>query len=274
MDNKVGAKNYFIIGLIFILVIIFIAIPFYINISKNYRTSIVGDVTSVGDGYIMVMGLKRDYKLYTNKKFNVGDKLSIDIIHVDKTKNPITGNILKATIVDENNESDISNSLSNEDDGDIISYFNTIESEIDSYQNDESKASIIKEGFVDIVDFIFYNKELKGVTFKELNEDTKLKILKIAFSIDYKVDNKFPGYKEEISRTGTKIYSDVRNRILASYLEITTKICSNNQELCNSAKDGLKDLKTSFSLTWDTIKSIAGLGTSKLRNWYEIWKEV
>ena len=60
--------------------------------------------------------------------------------------------------------------------------------------------------------------------------------------------------------------------MVEKYLETTTKICESDQELCKNAKAGFQDLKTNFGITWDIIKSIAGKGTTKLKNWYEIWR--
>ena len=125
-----------------------------------------------------------------------------------------------------------------------------------------------------IVDFLFYDGEIKGRTFYELSNSTKLKVVEIFLKIDSKIDNKFPGYKESISATGNRIYTNVKAKAIGLYLDITTSICSNDPGLCETAKDGLKTLKESFSLTWDFIKEISGVGIDKLRRWYEVWKNV
>lgn len=52
-----------------------------------------------------------------------------------------------------------------------------------------------KDGF----DFIFHDKAISGVTFKELSEDTKQKIVEIIDKIDNQIMTYNPDYKEHIN---------------------------------------------------------------------------
>ena len=61
--------------------------------------------------------------------------------------------------------------------------------------------------------------------------------------------------------------------VVELYLEITTKVCEDNLDTCESAKDGLEDLKESFSITWDYVKKYSEEGKNKLKDWYEVWRE-
>lgn len=153
----------------------------------------------------------------------------------------------------------------------IINYFNEFSNEVDS--TNELKKTI-KEKFVLVVDFLFYDGTIKDTTFKELSTNTKLKVLQIFLKIDSKIENKFPNYKQTISTTGNKVYTNAKNKALEIYFDLTTEICQNDPTLCETAKEGLSDLKTNFSLTWNFIKEITGIGISKLKSWYEIWKEI
>ena len=56
-----------------------------------------------------------------------------------------------------------------------------------------------------------------------------------------------------------------------TYLDITSNICENHDDLCTSAKEGFQDLKESFGLTWEFLKDLASSGLNKLKNWYETW---
>ena len=147
----------------------------------------------------------------------------------------------------------------------IVNYFEELNFELDTQTNLSQK---IKEKFVKCIDFIFYDQEIGGKTFKELTNDAKLKILEITLSIDSKIDNKFPNYKDSINEK----YQNIKNKITEKYLEITTNICNNNKETCNKAKEGFKNLKENFGITWDLIKEFIGTNTNKLKDWYEIWK--
>lgn len=154
----------------------------------------------------------------------------------------------------------------------VVSYLENLNYKLDSYSQDKSLGQSIKDGFVKVVDFLFYKGEISGYTFDSLSATTKLKVLKLALSIDQKVEKYFPGYKEQISTTGSRVYTNVKSKIVESYLDITTKVCANNPDVCREAKIGFGEMKKSFSLTWDLIKDISGVGLSKLKAWYEIWR--
>ena len=150
----------------------------------------------------------------------------------------------------------------------VLSYFNELQKEFDSGNIKES----LKEGFITVVDFIFYNGTIKGYTFKDLSDSAKLKVLSMGLYFDNKIEKYFPGYKESISDKANKIYTNVKKEIIESYLNTTIKVCENNTELCNRAKENFNELKSNFNLTWSLIKDIAGDGVDKLKNWYEIFK--
>ena len=140
---------------------------------------------------------------------------------------------------------------------DPVEYFNSLEEE-----KDESK---LKKGFTNIIDFLFYDKEIKGKKFSELKDDAKYKVMKVALSIDKKIEEKFPSYKEKISDK----YKNIKSKVVEKYIDTTNKICSNNQELCINAKNDFNSLKESFGLTFDYIKKYSSKGLDKVREWYE-----
>lgn len=148
----------------------------------------------------------------------------------------------------------------------VLEYVNKVESDADKGITDT-----LKSGFITVVDFLFYNGEIAGHTFNELSTSAKLEVLKAALWIDDKIDNVFPGYKETISNGANKAYTSVKNLIVSTYLDITTSICENHSDLCESAKNDFQSLKKSFGFTWDLIKDLASSGLDKLKNWYEIW---
>lgn len=266
-------------------------------------------VTRLGDGYIVVEDdNNKEYSIKTVDDYNIGDKISFKMKDVKKNTYPLEGVIEELNIVsrnvdfyiedditedeknvykdnniitenNNNNSTDTSNNTNNSiintttTEKDIITYFEDININLDNYSNNKELGQNIKDRFVNIVDFLFYGGTIKGKTFNELSDKTKLKVLEISLFIDKKIDKHFPGYKEEISSKGNKIYTDLKSKIASKYLDITTDICNNNEELCSEAKEGFSNLKRSFSLTWEVIKNASSEGISKLKNWYEIWKE-
>ena len=276
---------------------------FYYNIKKHASITVLAVVKYVGNDYIVVEDENlEEYSLETHDSYNVGDKISFVIKDIKKDSNPKEGTVEKIdtvsksvqfsimdngsdtnasnSVIDEQNQdSNIDssldttsgNSLSNEEE--IVAYFENLDKNLDLYSQNKSLGQSVKEGFVAIVDFLFYEGTIKGKTFHELSASAKIKILKIAFSIDQKIDQYFPGYKEEISSTSNKIYTNVKAKLLESYLDITTEVCENQPDTCVAAKQGLSDLKANFSLTWNFVKDISGVGISKLKSWYEVWKD-
>ena len=144
---------------------------------------------------------------------------------------------------------------------DPLEYFEDVEK-----TDDESK---LKKGFTNVVDFLFYGKEIKGKTLSDLTDSAKLKIMKIALSLDSKIDDKFPGYKSKIADK----YKEIKAKIVELYVETTTKICTNHEQLCIDAKNDFNSLKDSFGLTFDYIKKYGIKGLDKLKEWYEDFRD-
>lgn len=294
---KIDYQKILLVVVVTILILFAIAYLFYININKDTSQIIEATVKYVGDNYIIVTNddNDKDYKFNIDDEYNVGDKLSLTIDNINDKLDPIEADlkevqvlsrVVEFTIYDdktnntnqENNSSQnnsnptTDNSNSNSIVGseeEVINYFENLDNELDNSKNSGSITSSIKNGFVTIVDFLFYNEPIKGKTFSELSNSAKLSVLKLAVSIDQKVDSYFPGYKETLSEK----YNNVKSKVVSKYLDITTDICSKNESTCAAAKEGLSDLKKNFSITWSFIKDIAGTGASKLKSWYEVWKD-
>ncbi len=145
-----------------------------------------------------------------------------------------------------------------------VTYFENV-----NKSNDEN---VIKDGFIKIVDFIFYGEKINGYTFEELTREAKLKIINLALSLDKKVEEYFPGYKEKISNSTNKVYSNIKNFVVDLYISITSEICENNEELCNHAKEDFEFMKKAFNITFDYIGDLSNIGINKLEDWYEGFK--
>lgn len=299
--------NFKIIAIIALTILVFIYLIFF-NIKKNTKVEIEADIVRIGTNYVIAADHNdNEYLLNTNEEYNIGDKVNIVMKNVKKGT-PCTGEIIKIDTLSRNvafsitdeppisnesstpsdntkdeeiinstpntstenitNDKDISeNSISTDEE--IVTYFTNFESEVDQ---SSSLKDTIKEKFVTIVDFLFYDGKIGNKTFNELSNTTKLKVLEIALNIDQKIEKKFPGYKESISTNSKNIYTNIKGKIIQLYLDVTTNICNDNPELCNEAKIGLGNLKKSFSLTWDFVKETSGIGLEKLKSWYEVWK--
>ena len=297
MNENFKKRNVTIITISILILLIGISTIFYINSRKNKTFEVEATVKLIGDDYIVVENDNVEkYSLQTEEEYQIGDRVDFVIKNIKNNTNPKEGAIVKIDAISKNinfyitdnynstidtpltneKKEDIKQTLQTENEdteSDVIAYFETLNSKIDTYNQDKSIGESLKSGFITVVDFLFYEGKIKGKTFNELSTTAKIKVLKLAFSIDEKIEKYFPGYKETISEKGNKAYTTVKTKALELYLDTTTKICKDNLDTCEAAKEGLRDLKTSFSLTWDLIKDIAGTSISKLKDWYEIWKE-
>ena len=147
-------------------------------------------------------------------------------------------------------------------DEDVIAYFNNEVNTADT----KSKGTL-KNAFIKVVDFIFYDKDINGYYFKDLTASAKLKVIGLALKLDNIIDSHFPGYKDELSSS----YNKAKDNLITLYLNLTSEFCKNNDSICESAKNDFSLLKESLNLSWDVIKNLTKSGTNKLKEWYEIF---
>lgn len=147
-------------------------------------------------------------------------------------------------------------------DENVLTYFNNEVNTADT----KSKGTL-KNAFIKVVDFIFYDKDINGYYFKDLTASAKLKVIGLALKLDNIIDSHFPGYKDELSSS----YNKAKDNLITLYLNLTSEFCKNNDSICESAKNDFSLLKESLNLSWDVIKNLAKSGTNKLKEWYEIF---
>ena len=150
-----------------------------------------------------------------------------------------------------------------------------VETEYQSTKNSDNSATFkekAKKTFITLVDFIFYDGEIKGVKFKELQAKTKAKVIYYTLLIDSAIDTKFPGYKDTISDK----YKDIKAKLIAEFLDIKYEVCQKSTDDCAQANDDFKLLKTSLKLTWDVVKGtfiyVKNLTVPKIKSWYESFR--
>ena len=296
-------KKYITISILIFIALATIISTLFLIKYKNRSQMIEATILLVADEYLLVTSNNQDYIVYTNElNYNINDVIAIELTDITSDKTPYEGkankiilikkeqiqesskepeNIEQENINDYDTNYEQSNEQSQENyqeetvdtntfqEENIINYFKSLENEVDtSSDEDETIGQKIKNKFVVCIDFIFYDKEINGVKFKDLTNKTKLKIIEITLSIDSKIDNKFPGYKEDVNNS----YNNIKSKLIEKYLNITTDICNKDKNLCEEAKQGFNNIKKGFNITWDFIKNIIGNSTSKLKDWYEIWR--
>lgn len=257
-------------------VVLLIAILFWMystwkknNTFKENNQSTVtlnGKVTNKGEDYIIVEDSANNEYIIPNTnedEYPIGSDVSANVKSVIEQGSKNTPTTITSDKVNITNEKTKNKNADNE----VIAYMN----ETESYFENTSLQEEIKVRFITIVDFLFYNGKIKGYTLNDLSSKAKLQVLKIALSIDNKIENYLPGYKETITSTTGKIYTGIKNKIIEAYLSTTTKICNYDKTLCNDAKKDFQDMKKAFSITWNVIKDLISNGTDHLKEWYEIY---
>ena len=169
----------------------------------------------------------------------------------------------------------VTNTPAKSADDEVLSFIKQENNNYSSLNTEDAKKKA-KEYFVSLVDFIFYDKEIKGHTFKELSSSAKAKTIYYTLKLDSIIDKNIPGYKNTLSDS----YKNAKNQLIAKYTDLSIDVCTNNPELCEDLKRDTSDLKNSLNITLNIIKDIyneiikpaGNSGIKKLQDWYEVWK--
>ncbi len=167
-----------------------------------------------------------------------------------------------------------------ENDKIAIANFEKIEASVDAMLENDKTKEVQKEAkgiFISVVDFIFYDGEIKGVTFKELSEEGKKKVLQIAASIDQKIESSFPNYKENISKKAGSALAKAGELIKKGANNINDfaeqNLGEENYQAIIDAKDELASYtKSALDLVEDLAGSLLNKGVDALQNWYQNFK--
>lgn len=167
-------------------------------------------------------------------------------------------------------------SLSNKDNTIINEMNNTLNS-IDAESSSSNFSDKAKATFITIVDFLFYDGTIKGITFNELTDDGKQKVLEIANKIDVKLEEVSPGYKDKISSTTSNAYNKASEIIKSGASSLNNfakeKLGDENYNSIIDAKDELvKYSKNALNLVGSAGSKIFSSTKDKLNDWYQNFK--
>lgn len=158
---------------------------------------------------------------------------------------------------------------------------NSLENSLTKINNgdgsDSSFADSAKGVFVSIVDFLFYNGEISGVTFDELTDSGKQKVLEIASKVDSAIESKIPGYKETISDTASKAFNKASEIIKSGANSLNNfareKLGEENYQSIIDAKDELVYYtKNAINFLGDVGGKVFNSVKDKLDSWYQDFK--
>ncbi len=242
---------------------------------SNTTEASYGLIKDVKDGYIIVSDIDDDTtkKVATDREYQVGDFVSVadnqvEVIAERDELAKMTEEVESTTTTSTTSKSTSTTTTKKiQSDEAIIEYMQDIDDTIESEDNQNT----IKDIFIKCVDFIFYDEPINGVTWDELSNKAKSKVIYYTLLIDSKIDAKYPGYKDKI---GSKV-ADIKARLVAKYMDLAVGICKTTDDDCFQVKSDFALLKHSLKITWDIIKSAFTYGyertTTYLKNWYEVF---
>lgn len=270
MDEK---KKNIIILVCLCVILILLGIIVYIVIfsNSNFDSLLINDKENIKEEDVISNNkenVDNNNQSKNEDKVNNNDKEDHKSNNGKENDN-ILNNSNNDKVKDKNNDRHNEDADDKYDEDDVVSYFQNMEDEIDNSSSFKEK---FKKYFIEVVDFIFYDKEIKGYTFDELGNMAKIKIISIALKIDSKIEEYVPGYKESISTTSSNIYNNIKEKLVTMYLDISTDICSgDNEKECARVKEIFGEVKNVCKIGWSFIKSLVNNGVTKLREWYEIY---
>lgn len=283
--------------------------------SKNKKIIIISGLLIITTGFILLL-VKKEDKVFKKSEtsINVTDVRSKNNVNIDDTnlENSILNNENVYNVesndnnkntedvkqVEDNNDkikekeenkiinnfkdnkgnNDLNEEALSSNDKIVIQTLNSSLSEINnSSSNDKSFSDSAKATFINIVDFIFYDGKINGVTFDELTDKGKQEVLKIAQKIDGAIEEKIPGYKETISEKASNAFNKASELIkngannFSSFLK--EKLGEEDYNAIIKSKDELVYYtKNAVSFIGDVGSSLFNSAKDKLNSWYQDFK--
>ena len=214
---------------------------------------------------------------YANKKnerVKIKEEVKEEIKEKEDNKEEIK---IDRKLNDNENKDAIKNDNYNEKDNIVIDELNNTLKNIEESTRDENFKDKASSTFISIVDFLFYDGTIKGISFDELTEKGKEKVLEISSKIDVKLEEKCPGYKEKISNSTSKAYQKASKIIKKGAKNINdfakSALGDENYQAIIDAKDELvKYSKESLNYVTGAGSKVFNDTKDKLNEWYQNFK--
>ena len=214
---------------------------------------------------IIIIGLATSLFLVLRNDSNKNDK------KVAEEKNTKLQNII------ENEELPI-NQTPVTTENDLMNYLNDVDKEVDTIVSKEEPTTndekTLKNTFITLTDFIFYDGTIKGKKFSDLTSACKEKVLDLYTKIDNKIENKFPNYKENIKTTSKKVYNNVKEKVKGAKEKVQEEYKNYvGEENYQNTVDSYNEGKSDVSNVYDTYKPYIEQGKEKAKSAYNSTKE-
>ena len=195
---------------------------------------------------------------------------------VETKKENIISNNKESIKVEEKiniNENNITNKKTKEiNENNIIEEFLTMQQQINNTVYDKTSTFLSKVGdkVATMIGFIWYDEEIKGVTSKELSETAKNKILSIYYSVDAKIENKIPNYKEKIKYKYKTISNFIKDKFDDLKYNVDSWLLDTlGKEKYNEYLEMKKELKEGVNNSVQDMKDVGTFYKEKIKEWYQ-----
>ena len=244
------------------------------DVNNNNEIEVIGDTIKI-----------EEEQVNNNSSDNSNDNIDNNVTssnNASSVSNSTTNNSSKNAQSNSSNKNDVSNNteVNTYSSNDEI-VINSLESSLTKINNgstsDSSFSDSAKGVFVSIVDFLFYDGEINGVTFDELTDSGKQKVLEIASKVDNAIESKIPGYKETISDTASKAFNKASEVIKSGANNLNNfareKLGEENYQSIIDAKDELVYYtKNAINFLGDVGGKVFNTVKDKLDSWYQDFK--
>ena len=143
---------------------------------------------------------------------------------------------------------------------DFVEYMKGVGKEIknivskDTITKDDKE--VLKKTFIDLADFVFYDKEIKGYKFKDLSLTSKKEVLKYYNDVDKKIEKVYPNYKKVIEANSKKTYNDLKEKASKMLEEYKEQLKAETYSTC---KKESKSIFTKINKFFnDLFKKVSG----------------
>ena len=115
---------------------------------------------------------------------------------------------------------------------------------------------VLKKTFIDLADFVFYDKEIKGYKFKDLSLTSKKEVLKYYNDVDKKIEKVYPNYKKVIEANSKKTYNDLKEKASKMLEEYKEQLKAETYSTCKKeSKSVFTKINKFFN---DLFKKVSG----------------
>lgn len=245
------------------------------DVNNNNEIEVIGDTIKIEEEQV-------NNNTSDNSNDNIDNNVTSSNNASSVSNSTTTTNSSKNTQSNSSNKNDVSNNteVNTYSSNDEI-VINSLESSLTKINNgstsDSSFSDSAKGVFVSIVDFLFYDGEINGVTFNELTDSGKQKVLEIASKVDNAIESKIPGYKETISDTASSAFNKASEVIKSGANNLNNfakeKLGEENYQSIIDAKDELVYYtKNAINFLGDVGGKVFNSVKDKLDSWYQDFK--